>query len=194
MKLHYFLTFAITSILSVGVTTGCVANSNPSTESNTSTNGAIAQNPCAGANPSASKSPCAGLNPCASKNYQANIYTKDGIAIHGTDPVAYFSQSKPVPGSSEYKYQWKGATWYFSSAENRELFAQNPEKYTPQYGGYCAYAMTKGEFASTDPKAWSIVDGKLYLNYSKKVQNLWEKDIPGHIAKANQNWSQIANK
>ena len=190
MKLQYFLTFAITSILSVGVTTGCVANSNPTVKSNTATSIATAnpQNPCAG------KNPCAGANPCAGKTSEANIYKKEGVAIRGTDPVAYFSQSQPVQGNSQHQYQWKGAIWYFSSVENRDLFAQNPEKYAPQYGGYCAYAMTKGEFAPTDPNAWSIVDGKLYLNYNQEVQNLWKKDIAGHIAKANQNWSKIASK
>ncbi len=180
MKLKCFLTLAITSILSIGTATGCVANSNPTTESNTTANEAIAQNPCAG-------------NPCAGKNYQARIYTKNDVAIDGTDPVAYFNESKPVQGSSQYKHQWKGTTWYFSSAENRDLFAQSPEKYAPQYGGYCAFAMANGDLVPIDPEAWSIVDGKLYLNYNQQVKSRWEKDIPGYIAKADQKWSELAN-
>ena len=228
MKLKCFLTLAITSILSIGTATGCVANSNPTTESNTTANEAIAQNPCAGnpcagnpcagnpcagnpcagnpcagknpcagnpcagKNPCASKNPCAG-NPCAGKNYQARIYTKNDVAIDGTDPVAYFNESKPVQGSSQYKHQWKGTTWYFSSAENRDLFAQSPEKYAPQYGGYCAFAMANGDLVPIDPEAWSIVDGKLYLNYNQQVKSRWEKDIPGYIAKADQKWSELAN-
>ncbi len=175
MKLQYFLTLAITSFLSAGIATASVANFNPTTKSNITTTGAIAQNPCAGKN-------------------SGNIFVENGIAIRGTDTVAYFSDSKAVKGNSKYQYKWKGANWYFSSAENRDLFAQNPEKYAPQYGGYCAYGMAKGQLAPIDPNAWSIVDGKLYLNYSKRVKELWEKDIPGHIAIADKNWSKIASK
>ena len=183
MKLHYFFTFAITYILSVEIATASISIANPklNTKSNTTTTEAIAQNPYAGA------------NSCTGKNSE-NIYVQNNVAIRGTDTVAYFTQNKPVAGNNKYQYKWKGANWYFSSAENRDLFAQNPEKYAPQYGGYCAYAMTKGEFASIDPNAWSIVDGKLYLKYSKKVQSLWQKDIPGHITLANQNWEKIASK
>ncbi|MGD1716666.1 YHS domain-containing (seleno)protein [Dapis sp. BLCC M172] len=181
MKLNYFLTFAITSFLSAGIATGSIANPKFDTISNTTTSGAIAQNPCAGA------------NPCAGKN-SGNIYVENNAAIRGADTVSYFTQSKAVKGNSKYQYKWKGANWYFSSAENRDLFAQNPEKYAPQYGGHCAYGMAKGKLAPIDPNAWSIVDGKLYLNYSKEVKELWTKDIPGHIAIADQNWSRIASK
>lgn len=171
----------MTSFLSMGIATGSIANFNPTTKSNTTTSRAIAQNLCPGANP------CVANNP-------ANIYVENNIAIRGTDTVAYFTQSRAVPGNSKYQYKWKGANWYFSSAENRDLFVQNPEKYAPQYGGYCAYGVKKGQLAPIDPNAWSIVDGKLYLNYSKKVQELWEKDIPGNIAIANQNWLKMASK
>jgi YHS domain-containing protein len=114
-----------------------------------------------------------------------------GWAIKGYDPVAYFTQSEPVKGRGAHSYEWMGATWYFASAENMELFAGDPEKYAPQYGGYCAYAVSQGYTAKIDPDAWRIVDDKLYLNFSLKVQKIWEKDIPGYIAKAGVNWPQI---
>lgn len=114
-----------------------------------------------------------------------------GIAIHGHDPVAYFTEGKPVEGSRTYSYAWKGATWYFANAQNRDLFAKNPEKYAPQYGGYCAYAVSQGTTADIDPEAWRIVDGKLYLNLSKSIAKIWEEDIPGYIALANKNWPKL---
>lgn len=116
-----------------------------------------------------------------------------GTAIDGTDPVAYFTQGKPVPGTSDHSYDWNGATWRFASAENRELFAADPEKYAPQYGGYCAWAVSQGYTASTDPDAWSIVDGKLYLNYNQSVQDKWERDVPGNIAAGDKNWPKVLN-
>ena len=116
-----------------------------------------------------------------------------GTAIDGTDPVAYFTQGRPVEGSSEFTHEWMGAEWRFSSAENRDTFAADPEKYAPQYGGYCAWAVSQGYTASTDPEAWKIVDGKLYLNYNKSVQRTWEQDIPGNIQSADGNWPKVLN-
>ena len=116
------------------------------------------------------------------------VFAEDGVAIRGTDPVAYFKESKAVQGSSEFEYEWMGVKWQFSNEENRDLFASNPEEYAPQYGGYCAWAVSQGYTASIDPQAWKIVDGKLYLNYSQDVQKRWSKDIPGNIAKADANW------
>ncbi|MEM7527077.1 MAG: YHS domain-containing (seleno)protein [Pseudomonadota bacterium] len=116
-----------------------------------------------------------------------------GTAIDGTDPVAYFTEGRPVDGSSDFKHEYNGATWLFASAENRDLFAANPEKYAPQYGGYCAWAVSQGYTASTDPENWAIVDGKLYLNYNADVQTRWNKDIPGHIASADKNWPKVLN-
>jgi hypothetical protein len=86
---------------------------------------------------------------------------------------------------------WQGTTWIFASAENRDRFQADPERYAPQYGGYCAYAVSKGHTASIDPKAWTIVDGKLYLNYSKGVKKKWEQDVPGNIVKADKNWPDL---
>ncbi len=114
-----------------------------------------------------------------------------GGAIRGYDPVAYFTEKKPVQGKSAFSHKWKGATWYFASGKNRDLFRAAPEKYAPRYGGYCAYAVSQGYTASIVPEAWKIVDGKLYLNYSKSVQRTWEQDIPGYIASADKNWPRI---
>jgi YHS domain-containing protein len=113
------------------------------------------------------------------------------VAIEGTDPVAYFTEGKPVAGSSEFEHDWMGATWRFASAKNRDLFAADPEKYAPQYGGYCAWAVSQGYTAKIDPEAWSIVDDKLYLNYSKDVQTQWSQDIPGNITKGDANWPKL---
>ncbi len=114
-----------------------------------------------------------------------------GTAIDGTDPVSYFTEGRPVQGSSDITYKWNGATWRFASVENRDRFAASPDKYAPQYGGYCAWAVSQGYTASTDPEAWAIVDGKLYLNYSKSVQKRWEQNVPGNISSANSNWPKV---
>ena len=114
-----------------------------------------------------------------------------GVAIEGTDPVAYFRDGRPVEGSSDYEHEWMGATWRFVSAANRDAFAADPEKYAPQYGGYCAWAVSQGYTAKIDPEAWKIVDGRLYLNYSKDVQAEWSEDIPGNIGKGDANWPKL---
>ena len=117
-----------------------------------------------------------------------------GVAVKGYDPVAYFVEGKPVKGSGKYEHKWMGAKWHFSSAENRDLFAKNPEKYAPQYGGYCAYAVSQGAVADIDPTAWKIVNGKLYLNLSHAVARIWRKDIPGYIALADKNWPKLKDR
>ncbi|MEM8673522.1 MAG: YHS domain-containing (seleno)protein [Cyanobacteria bacterium P01_G01_bin.67] len=121
------------------------------------------------------------------------IYTESfsGLAIRGADPVAYFTESKAVIGSNEFEHEWNGATWRFSSQENLDLFAANPEEYAPQYGGYCAKAVSEGNLASIDPESWKIVDEKLYLNYSPAVQQQWAEDIPGNIALGDENWPEV---
>jgi YHS domain-containing protein len=120
--------------------------------------------------------------------------TSDGVAIKGYDPVAYFVDRKPVKGSREFEYLWMGAKWHFSGPEHRDLFIKNPEKYAPRYGGYCAYAISRGSTADIDPEAWTIVDGKLYLNLSKKIRDKWSRDIPGNIKKADENWPHILKR
>ena len=121
----------------------------------------------------------------------AEIFNVDGIAIRGTDPVAYFDQMAPVVGSADHSLMWKGAEWQFSSAENLKNFKANPMAYAPQYGGYCAFALSKGALATTDPDAWTIYEGKLYLNYSANVRKIWSQNIPGNIALADANWPTI---
>ena len=118
--------------------------------------------------------------------------TGDG-AIRGYDPVAYFTVGEPIQGSEQFTASWQGATFKFASAANLELFKADPAAYAPQYGGYCAYAVAKGATAGTVPDAWTIVEGKLYLNYSLAVQQRWRKDIPGHIKAADRNWPAVLN-
>ena len=119
------------------------------------------------------------------------IYAEDGIAVDGTDVVAYFTQNAPVAGNADITHDYMGTTWRFASVENRDAFAADPAAYAPQYGGYCAYAVSEGYTASTIPEAWSIVDGKLYLNYSAGVKRRWEQDIPGRVAAADAKWPSV---
>lgn len=132
--------------------------------------------------------------PAAAKQDPVFTGTFSNLAVRGYDPVAYFTLARPVEGSSEFEVEWMGARWRFSTAENLAAFEANPEAYAPQYGGYCAWAVAQGYTASSDPEAWKIVGGRLYLNYSKSVQGRWEQDIPGNIAKANGNWPAVLDK
>lgn len=114
-----------------------------------------------------------------------------GVAVGGYDPVAYFTDHKPVPGRGDILYSWKGVTWRFASEANRAAFEGSPEKYAPQYGGYCAYAVSQGGVAKGDPTVWTIIGGKLYLNLSPAVQTLWAKDEAGYIKAADKNWPGV---
>lgn len=114
-----------------------------------------------------------------------------GLALHGYDPVAYFTVSKPVRGKAEHTATHAGATYRFASASSRDAFTANPDSYAPQFGGYCAMGVALNKKLDVDPAAWRIVDGKLYLNLNKKVQREWTQDIPGNIAKAVRNWPTI---
>lgn len=116
------------------------------------------------------------------------------IAINGYDTVAYFKNGKALQGSESYTFRWHGMIWHFLNKENRDLFAKSPEKYAPQYDGYCAWAMTEARKARTDPKMWKIVNGKLYLNCSRAAYEKWSKDIPGNIKKADMNWLKFTDK
>lgn len=116
-----------------------------------------------------------------------------GLAIEGYDTVAYFTLSNPVKGKSEFEYIWKNAKWRFSTRENLEMFKANPEKYAPQYGGYCAYAMVEGEKYEISPEAWDISNGKLYLNYDKKVHKDWEINKSDFIKKADLAWKKLSS-
>lgn len=117
-----------------------------------------------------------------------------GVAINGYDPVAYFTDGKPQEGDSAHKLEWEDATWHFKSAANKALFKTSPEKYAPQYGGYCAWAVSQGYTATTAPEAWDIVDDKLYLNYSLGVQSNWKKDRSANIVAADKNWPKVRDK
>ena len=117
-----------------------------------------------------------------------------GVAIHGYDPVAYFTDGKPVKGSPNFSHKSGDATYHFASAKHRELFAKEPAKYAPQFGGYCAMGTAMGKKFDVDPTAWRIVDGKLYLNLNKDVQEKWLSDVSGHLKKADANWPEIKDK
>jgi hypothetical protein len=117
-----------------------------------------------------------------------------GIAIKGYDPVAYFTDGKPLKGSPLHQHSWNGATWLFASAGHRDEFAAAPEKYAPRYGGFCAYGVAQGYKVAIDPEAWSVVDGILYLNYSPSVRRDWLKDTKAHIAKADAAWPGLEAK
>jgi hypothetical protein len=123
---------------------------------------------------------------------EPEIYTGivEGTGAGGFDVVSYQS-GNPVAGKPEFAATWKDAKWLFTTAENKTKFEAAPEKYAPQYGGYCAFAVAKGATAKGDPEAWSVVDGKLYLNLSQSIREQWRTDIPGHIAAANANWPGV---
>lgn len=122
------------------------------------------------------------------------VFLKDGAAIGGYDPVAFFREQKAVKGSNAHATEWNGATWKFANKENLDSFMRSPLAYAPQYGGYCAYGMADGHKAPTEADTWTIVDGKLYFNYNQKVKTFWNKDIPGYIAKADANWPKLKDK
>ncbi len=119
--------------------------------------------------------------------------TEDKVAIKGYDPVAYFVEGTPTKGDPAFSSEYEGATWQFANAANRDLFAADPAKYAPAYGGWCAYGMAQGGKVPIDPTAWKIVDGTLYLNVNKKIQGWWEADIPGFIQEANANWAGFSH-
>lgn len=123
------------------------------------------------------------------------VYTGrfSSLAVDGYDPVAYFTEGKPVKGSKDFTADYNGAEWRFVSADNLAAFEAAPEKYAPQYGGYCAWAVSQNYTARGNPQNWSIVADKLYLNYNDEIQARWEQDIPGYIAAADQNWPGVLN-
>ena len=127
---------------------------------------------------------------------QDPVYTGrfSNVAVQGYDAVAYFTESQPVKGSADFSTTYKGAEFRFSSQENLDAFLAAPANYAPQYGGYCAWAVSQGYTAKGDANFWKIVDGKLYLNYNGTIQKRWEKDIPGFIANADANWPAVLEK
>lgn len=124
----------------------------------------------------------------------AKTNLSDGIAIRGYDPVSYFTDSKAQKGKPNISATHAGATYYFTNEENKKAFMASPAQYAPQYGGFCAYAVSQGYTAPIDPQAFSVVNNKLYLNYSKRVRKLWSSDVPGHIKAGNKNWPELSAK
>jgi YHS domain-containing protein len=114
---------------------------------------------------------------------------RNSVAIKGYDTVAYFTMGRPVQGKAEFEHIWQGARWHFTSAEHRDLFARNPDRYAPRYGGYCAGGMALGRKARVDPDAWAIVDDQLYLNYSKKDRDALVENPAAKIVDADRNWA-----
>lgn len=124
---------------------------------------------------------------------KAPVYTGlfGNVAVGGYDPVAYFTDGRPVPGTRQFTATHKGALYRFATAANRNAFLAQPDRYVPQYGGYCAWAVSQGYTASGDPRVWKIVNDKLYLNYNAEIGRRWEHDIPGHIRRADANWPKV---
>lgn len=130
------------------------------------------------------------ITPPALAGGQVNT-NADGVAIKGYDPVAYFTKGRPVRGTEEFEHEWQNAKWRFSNAEHRDLFAGEPDRYAPRYGGFCAGGMALGWKAPIDPEAWVIVDGRLYLNYSKGGRDDFAEDPAPQIAEADANWERL---
>lgn len=120
--------------------------------------------------------------------------SSDGVAIRGYDPVAYFRDGGPRPGKPEFSVRHGGAVWRFASAEHKALFEADPERYLPAYGGFCAYGTSRGYLVKIEPEAWSIVDGRLYLNYDLGVRETWARRTKTYIARADGNWPRLTPK
>ena len=136
---------------------------------------------------------CAAIVPLAAHAYDENSTAAinvdaKGVGLKGHDPVAYFTDSRATKGKAEFMLEHRGSVFHFASAANRDAFAADAAKYAPQYGGFCAFGVAGGYKAAIDPAAFSIVDGKLYLNYNREVQRQWSADVPGFIARADRNW------
>jgi hypothetical protein len=118
----------------------------------------------------------------------------DNVAIRGYDTVAYYTDDNPILGDPKFAFVWNGAKWLFSTAENLENFKKEPERFAPQFGGYCSWAVSHGYTADGDPTAWKIVDGKLYFNYNLKVKEKWEAEQDKLIGEGHKNWTTGAVK
>jgi YHS domain-containing protein len=120
--------------------------------------------------------------------------TRDGVAIQGYDPVAFFTDNRPVKGSAQFQSQYDGAKYYFASAEHKAAFDKEPGKYEPQFGGYCAYGASQGHPAPVKIEAWQIVNGRLLMQYDLDIKDKFNKDQQGNLRKADQNWPGIVEK
>jgi YHS domain-containing protein len=130
----------------------------------------------------------------AARAEEPEIFAKGGIAIAGYDVVIYFTQNRAVKGQIDHAIMWRGATWLFATDETMEAFEMNPHSYAPQYGGYCAYAVAQGQTAPSDPEAFTVHAGKLYLNNSAQVRDVWASDADANISAADQNWPSVLNR
>ncbi|WP_420405576.1 YHS domain-containing (seleno)protein [Nisaea sp.] len=133
------------------------------------------------------------LGPASAVAEEDRVYTGflSNVAVGGYDPVSYFSSDGPVKGSEDHTLVYNGAEWHFATAANRDAFRQDPARYAPQYGGYCAWAVAQGSTAKGDPANWKIVNGKLYLNYNSDIQKRWEQNIPENIQAGDRNWPRV---
>ena len=122
---------------------------------------------------------------------EPETFQTDGIAINGYDLVGYFTDGAPVKGSADHALMHNGATWHFASADNMAAFQADPEKYGARFGGYCAFAASKGYLAPTVPEAWTVYEDRLCLNFSLRARELWLQDVPGNIALGEGNWPAI---
>ncbi len=129
-----------------------------------------------------------------SRTFPAYNVDADNLAIHGYDPVAYFTEGRPMKGKQEFSHLWQDARWIFASSGNRDLFKTNPNRYSPQFGGYCALGISAGEYADIDPEAWTIVDGKLYLNKTKGYRKEWRKAPAAYLTTADYNWTKYRDQ
>lgn len=132
--------------------------------------------------------------PVAAQSSTLQNLDKNGLALQGYDPVTYFTQGQPVKGRPEFTASHEGALYRFASGENRDLFKAAPEKYEPQFGGFCAYAVSRGYTARIDPVAFQIVDGRLLLQYSRRIRDKFNEDTRGNLSKADTNWPAIVEK
>lgn len=135
--------------------------------------------------------PAALARPRPAQAAEPMVFQPRGVAIHGIDPVAYGTQAAPVPGDPAITHDWNGATWQFATTANRDLFAAEPVRHAPAFGGYCAFAASRGYLAPTIPEAWSIHEGRLFLNASLRARRLWTAELPGVIAAGEANWPAI---
>lgn len=130
----------------------------------------------------------------SSQAQTSTYYNPKGIALKGYDVVAYFTDGAAVKGDKKFSISWDSTTWHFRNQKNLDVFKADPQKYVPQFGGYCAYGASENHKAPTQPDAFTIVDGKLYLNYNRGVKELWLKDSAEHIRNAEENWPALKHQ
>ena len=121
-------------------------------------------------------------------------YTKKGYAVSGYDTVAYFTVGAPTKGDKKISAEWNGATWLFASEENKQLFLADPQKYAPAYDGHCAFAAGIGRKVSAKPHLWKIIDGRLFLNFSKAANERWLENPESYIKDGDVNWVELSKK